>query len=566
MATSSELRHAGIHWPENAGGEHPSAEKIALMPGMRGAFLVCSPSARWHWETVTHVNHDATKVWRGIPEQGRLPAQLGWNAGKVADACLLHYDEQVHVSGEWFLPLNELQFERENGAPFPGYGVVAGHLGALRQVLRARLPKTVGLMLPAWVPSDDGDHLADWRAEAALWDAVCLHAYGSAGTMYERYLSYRTAFPNVLLFVGEWNANHEGHDERAALQMWADVAARDPYFLGATYYIWETNNAGEHDLSIWGNPDRLALFSDPPLAVIAEPPPVVVPEPPPPEPEPPMPDYPLGIDVSNNNGSIDWGAVAGAGVQFAVAKITEGTYFRDGYFVEFWAGMKWAGLVRGAYHFAKPSESGAEAEADYFVDAFGLLGAALEAGDFVALDLEDPVADGDLSGWTLAWLRRVESRLGFAPLCYTSPGYAQIHGLANRPEIGNYGLWLASWGVPTPPQAPAPWDLVAIHQTGVGAAGTIPGVAGDIDLNRFNGPISALPRYGKPAAAPQPEPAPSPYNVGSGILAKMAETGDSPATNERYVDDNWSEAFGMSGARYAYLKAVNRTFRYDPAA
>jgi GH25 family lysozyme M1 (1,4-beta-N-acetylmuramidase) len=281
--------------------------------------------------------------------------------------------------------------------------------------------------------------------------------------------------------------------------------------------------------------------------------------------------YPLGIDCSNNNGAIDWPAVAAAGVQFAAAKITEGTWFRDGYFRPNWDGMQADGLVRLAYHFGRPDRSqgaaGAIAEANYMVDAFGLLGTAIEAGDCLALDQEHPGIAGDYSGWTWAWVQQIADRVGFLPLIYCAPEVIQRMQLYREPRLGQCGLWLASWGVPTPPQAPAPWDLVAIHQTGVGAAGAIPGVAGDIDLNRFNGPdIAALKLYGKPAAEPQPEPAPSPYAVGPGILAKMAETGDSPATNERYVDDNWSEAFGMSGARYAYLKAVNRTFRYDPAA
>lgn len=217
-----------------------------------------------------------------------------------------------------------------------------------------------------------------------------------------------------------------------------------------------------------------------------------------------MPDLPRGIDVSNNNGQIDWGAVSRAGIQFAIIKLSEGTWFRDGWFVENWQWAKAFGLIRGAYHFARPSRSTAVAEADYFVDAFGLLGTSLEAGDLVALDLEDEAAAGDLSGWALAWLQRVEQRVGFKPLCYTSPGYAVAHQLGARPKIGQYGLWLASWGVPTPPPAPAPWDLVAIHQYAVGPAGSVPGVAGECDLNRYNGPIETLRLYGKPAAEEPP--------------------------------------------------------------
>jgi GH25 family lysozyme M1 (1,4-beta-N-acetylmuramidase) len=203
--------------------------------------------------------------------------------------------------------------------------------------------------------------------------------------------------------------------------------------------------------------------------------------------------YPEGIDVSNNNGRIDWAAVASTGMAFGIAKITEGTWFRDGFFRANWDGMKANHIFRGAYHFARPSRSTAVAEADYFVNAFELLGRQLEPGDLAALDLEDPDVPmfQDLSAWTLAWLRRVEERVGFKPLCYTSPGYAQQHRLANLPPIGEYGLWLASWGVPTPPPAPAPWELVAFHQYAVDGPGSVPGVVGEIDRNRFNGPVDA---------------------------------------------------------------------------
>lgn len=247
---------------------------------MQGAVLICSPSARYHYDYIRRACPSAVVVWRAIPRQGRLPAQLKWSAAKVADEVLNLWDEQPHSGAEWFLPLNELQFERENGANFPGYAAMAKNLAALRIELRSRLPATVRLMFPAWVPQDDGDRLSEWQDEAARWDAICLHAYGSADTMRARYVSYRLAFPGKPIFVGEWNSNHEGHDERASLQMWAEIANADPAFLGATYYIYETNNEGEHDLSIWGNEDRLALFRNPPVAVA----------PAPPAPEPAMPD------------------------------------------------------------------------------------------------------------------------------------------------------------------------------------------------------------------------------------------------------------------------------------
>src|SRR5689334_19243725 len=107
-----------------------------------------------------------------------------------------------------------------------------------------------------------------------------------------------------------------------------------------------------------------------------------------------------GIDVSDNNGQVDWGAVAGAGYGFAIAKVTEGTGFVDPTFAGNWSAMKSNGLVRGAYHFARPDDNKAEDEARFFLDTIKQQVGDLQKGDFLALDLE--TGSGDLGAWALA--------------------------------------------------------------------------------------------------------------------------------------------------------------------
>ncbi|HZU06656.1 MAG TPA: GH25 family lysozyme, partial [Chloroflexota bacterium] len=93
-----------------------------------------------------------------------------------------------------------------------------------------------------------------------------------------------------------------------------------------------------------------------------------------------------GIDVSNNNGTIDWGKVAAGGKEFAVIKATEGLNFTDQDFDYNWREARAHGLVRGAYHFARPSEGTGRQEALYFLSR---VVEVIEVGDFLALDLED---------------------------------------------------------------------------------------------------------------------------------------------------------------------------------
>lgn len=277
-----------------------------------------------------------------------------------------------------------------------------------------------------------------------------------------------------------------------------------------------------------------------------------------------MPDYPLGIDISNNNGHVNMDEVAASGVKFVIAKLTEGVNFYDRYYMSFRTHAKRLGLKWGAYHYALPHLNNPNLEAAWFASN---IEGTLEPGDIVALDLEDPKAFGDLSAWALQWCRSVEGLLGVKPLIYSSPAYITERKLKNRPELGEHGLWLASWGIPTPPPAPAPWDLVAIHQYGVGPSGTIPGVSGEIDLNHFNGPIEDFALYGLPGPVVEPDPDPVPpsdgYAIGQGIRDAMNSYGAAPASSE-VPSEFWVEAMDTAGRIYRFVRATGITHAYSP--
>ena len=62
---------------------------------------------------------------------------------------------------------------------------------------------------------------------------------------------------------------------------------------------------------------------------------------------------PIGIfiDVSHNNGVMDWEQAKSEGVTHAYIKASDGPDWHDPQFVANWAGAKAAGIQRGAYHF-----------------------------------------------------------------------------------------------------------------------------------------------------------------------------------------------------------------------
>ena len=68
-----------------------------------------------------------------------------------------------------------------------------------------------------------------------------------------------------------------------------------------------------------------------------------------------------GIDVSRYQGTINWTSVKNAGIQFAFIKATEGTSYKDPNFNANYTNSYNAGVIRGAYHFARPNiSSGAD--------------------------------------------------------------------------------------------------------------------------------------------------------------------------------------------------------------
>jgi GH25 family lysozyme M1 (1,4-beta-N-acetylmuramidase) len=72
-----------------------------------------------------------------------------------------------------------------------------------------------------------------------------------------------------------------------------------------------------------------------------------------------------GMDVSAYQGPQDWAARERDGVSFAFAKASEGLHTRDSRFATHIKGIKAAGLVAGAYHFAWPCQDPRVEAANY---------------------------------------------------------------------------------------------------------------------------------------------------------------------------------------------------------
>ncbi|HSS48571.1 MAG TPA: glycoside hydrolase family 25 protein [Thermoanaerobaculia bacterium] len=190
-----------------------------------------------------------------------------------------------------------------------------------------------------------------------------------------------------------------------------------------------------------------------------------------------------GIDVSHYQGTVDWQQVRAAGVQFAFAKATEGVTLTDPEFATNWAGMKAAGLLRGAYHFFEPTDDAGQQA------AFFLSTVPFESGDLPpVLDVETAAAtSAELWQGVQTWLDQVEAATGMRPTLYLNSSFANENDAPA--SLAAYPLWLAQYEVdqPTVPNGWTTWLLWQYSQSG-----TVNGVSGSLDLDQLNGPLSGL--------------------------------------------------------------------------
>jgi GH25 family lysozyme M1 (1,4-beta-N-acetylmuramidase) len=197
-----------------------------------------------------------------------------------------------------------------------------------------------------------------------------------------------------------------------------------------------------------------------------------------------------GIDVSHWQGTIDWTRVKGAGKKFVYIKASESTSFVDNKYATNRANAKAAGLVAGAYHFAQPgtATNDAVAEADHFVNT-----AKIASGDLIpVLDLEvtNGMTSTALQAWVKSFLTRVYDRTGLRAGIYVSPSFWSTK-MGNSSWFAANGykvLWVAHWTTGSSPSVPANnWGGYSWTFWQYTSEGTVPGISGRVDLNRYKG-------------------------------------------------------------------------------
>lgn len=190
------------------------------------------------------------------------------------------------------------------------------------------------------------------------------------------------------------------------------------------------------------------------------------------------------VDISHHNAIVDFPLLKEAGVLGVILKATEGVTYRDKTFRRRYDGARAAGLLTGAYHFARPGDGA--------VQANYLLSVGLDAATLLALDWENG-AHGHMSPDECArFVERLAEQTGRLPLLYSGNVAKEEFAAGRLPDVlASCPLWVCHYGVAEPKIAKA-WKTWSLWQHT--DKGTVPGLGGHADLSHWNGDEAALRR------------------------------------------------------------------------
>ena len=210
---------------------------------------------------------------------------------------------------------------------------------------------------------------------------------------------------------------------------------------------------------------------------------------------PVMAQRPLGIDVSAYQGSINWSSVHSDGVIFAFAKATEGTYLEDADYHSNMSNGKSAGVLMGAYDFARPDEDTPLQEATYFWN-FAHSNIKADKKTLMPVVVFD-IADGHVgtstyTQWFNDWSADViadgqAAGVSMQPIIMGT--CTEICGLG---PANTLTLFIESYNgenlyTGNPGCTCLTWVFWQVSDTG-----RISGISGDVDLDTFNGDTAQL--------------------------------------------------------------------------
>jgi lysozyme len=194
-----------------------------------------------------------------------------------------------------------------------------------------------------------------------------------------------------------------------------------------------------------------------------------------------------GIDVSEFQGNVDWAKVKASGRQFAIIRVSDGTGHLDSTFAQNWAGAKNAGLIRGVYQFFEPGGD-AVAQANLLLSK---IGGALGPDDLppmIDVEVTGSQTPATVNSKIHQWIDKVQAATGKKPLIYTGTWFWDPN--VNSSDFASYPLVESYYCSNCCPNLPKPWSKWTMWQ--YSSTGSVPGISGNVDLDKFDGTLAQL--------------------------------------------------------------------------
>lgn len=188
-----------------------------------------------------------------------------------------------------------------------------------------------------------------------------------------------------------------------------------------------------------------------------------------------------GVDVSYYQGTIDWAKAKADGVEYAFIRASDGLNTPDTKFDLNWRETRAKGILHGAYQYFRPSQD-VIAQANLLLSK---IGTPMPDDLPPVIDVE---SNGGLPPATVAakvsqWIDHVEAAIGKRPIIYT--GFYFWRDQVGAPDETASPLWHAQYSTVACPNIAPPWQDWAFWQ--YTDSGSVAGIPGNVDMNRFNG-------------------------------------------------------------------------------
>ena len=198
------------------------------------------------------------------------------------------------------------------------------------------------------------------------------------------------------------------------------------------------------------------------------------------------------IDVSSNNGVIDWTKAAADGVKDVIIRLSLGYNDKDKKADGYAKDALKAGIRVSYYHLAYPDKKtgtvkgDAKQEANYFTGLF--LAGKMPAPHWLAIDLENmangwdtPLNKSEYLEWVTVFLTEVYTATGIVCLIYSNRSYLDTH-LPVKHGLEKLPLWIANYNPVAYPPLPKGWTEYFLWQ--YSDSGKVNGISGKVDVNK----------------------------------------------------------------------------------